>query len=78
VLLCEDAPLIRETIRGCVYREFRGPAQAVEGARIALDSGIPESARISNRETVLREHSFARRISTLMSLDMKSSGFEKK
>ena len=69
VLLCEDAPLIRETIRGCVYREFRGPSGAVELARIALESGIPDSALASNRETVLREHSFARRISTLMALD---------
>lgn len=67
-LLCEDAPLIRETIRGCVYREFRGPAQAVEAARQALAAGIPQEAQASNRETILREHSFAKRIATLMTL----------
>src|SRR5690606_646545 len=39
LLLCEDAPLIRETLRGCVYREFRGPGEAVEIARLALAEG---------------------------------------
>jgi hypothetical protein len=68
LLLCEDAPLIRETLRGCVYREFRGPGEAVEAARRALADGLPPTAQASNRDTVLLEHSFARRVSELLAL----------
>jgi hypothetical protein len=69
LLLCEDAPLVRETLRGCVYREFRGPGEAVEAARRALADGLPPGAQASNRDTVLREHAFARRVADLLSVD---------
>jgi hypothetical protein len=68
VLLGEDSPLVRETLRGCAWREFRGPGEAVEAARLALERGLPEAALAANRETVLREHSFARRVDYLLSL----------
>lgn len=69
VLACEDAPLIRETLRGCAWREFRGPAQAVEACRAALAEGLPQAALDANRATVLREHSYRRRVEYLQSLD---------
>ncbi len=68
VLLCEDAPLIRETVRGCAHLEFRGPAEAVEAARRALAEGLPQEALDANRATVLREHIYARRVAFLRSL----------
>lgn len=68
VLLCEDAPLIRETIRGCAYKEFRGAAEAVSVARQALSEGIPQATLEANRDAVLREHSFARRVAQLQAL----------
>lgn len=68
VLLCEDAPLIRETVRGCVYREFRGPAEAVEAARRALAEGLPQEALDANRAAVLYEHTYARRVRYLRAL----------
>jgi hypothetical protein len=68
VLLCEDAPLVRESIRGCAYREFRGPAEAVAAARLALSEGLPQAALDANRETALREHAYARRVEALRAL----------
>lgn len=69
VLVGEDAPLVRETIRGCAWREFRGAAEAIEACRLALAEGLPRETLESNRETVLREHGFSRRVDYLMNLD---------
>jgi hypothetical protein len=68
VLLCEDLPLVRETLRGCAYLEFRGPAEAVAAARRALETGLPEEALRANRETVLRNHTYSRRFEALRNL----------
>lgn len=70
VLAGEDAPLVRETIRGCAWREFRGPAQAVEACRAALAEGLPQAVLDANRATILREHSFRGRVEYLLSLSL--------
>jgi hypothetical protein len=70
VLLCEDAPLIRESLRGCAYREFRGAAEAVEAARATLAEGLPQETLDANRDTALREHTYARRIAYLRSINL--------
>ena len=67
-LVGEDGPLVRETLRGMAWREFRGPEEAVEACRLALASGLPAEALRSNRETVRREHGYARRVDALMDL----------
>jgi hypothetical protein len=75
LLLCEEAPLVRETLRGCVFREFRGPAEAVAAARTALADGLPDGAQAANRDTVLREHTFGRRIAALLAGDFRGKAF---
>lgn len=69
VLVCEEAPLIRETLRGMAWREFRGPGEAVEACRLSLAAGLRDEALRSNRETALREHGYARRVDFLMNLE---------
>jgi hypothetical protein len=68
LLLSEEAPLIRETLQGCVYREFRGPAEAVRAIRTALTEGFPSEALAANRDAVLRDHTFARRMTDILSI----------
>lgn len=68
MLLCEEAPMIRETLGSCHYREFRGAAGAVKAARTALHDGFSEEALASNRAIVLRDHSFARRMTEILAL----------
>jgi hypothetical protein len=68
LLLCEEAPLIRETLRGCDIREFRGPAEAVRAAKAALQEGVPDGLLAANREIALLEHSFPRRMAEILAL----------
>lgn len=68
LLLSEEAPMIRETLRGCAIKEFRGPAEAVRTARAALSEGIADETLAANRAVVLREHSFARRMAEILAL----------
>ena len=68
LLLCEEAPLIRETLRGCGISEFRGAAGAVKAAKTALSEGVSEEMLAQNREIALLEHSFPRRIAEILAL----------
>lgn len=73
MLLCEDLPLVREALRGCAWREFRGPVEAVATARRALEESLPDAASIAaallaNRETVLRLHTYAHRFEAMRNL----------
>lgn len=68
LLLCEDSPLIRETLPGCGIREFRGAAGAVKAAKTALSEGVSEEMLAQNREITLLEHSFPRRMAEILAL----------
>jgi hypothetical protein len=68
LLLCEEAPLIRESLPGAVYRSFMGSAGLVDAVRSALREGFSDSTAAANRELVLREHTFGRRISEILGL----------
>jgi hypothetical protein len=68
LLLTEEAPMIRETLRDCALREFRGPADAVRTARTALHEGISDATLAANRSVVLRDHSFTRRMTDILSI----------
>lgn len=74
LLLCEEAPLPRETLRGMVYRGFQGAAELPEAARAALAEGLPEAAQAMNREAVLRDHGYRGRLSELFSLRLSETG----
>ncbi len=65
-LLSEEAPLIRESLGPCEFREFRGPAEAVRAAKALLTEGVSESALASNRAHALAEHTFTRRMRDIM------------
>ena len=69
LLLTEEAPLIQEAIGGCVYRKFSGAGEAVRAAREALYEGIPAEALIQNRDIMLRDHTFVRRVSDILFLE---------
>lgn len=69
LLLSEEAPLIRETLKGCGYREFRGPAEAVRAARTALAEGFSAEVLRDNRAVMLRDHTFARRMADILSIE---------
>ncbi|HKP96252.1 MAG TPA: glycosyltransferase [Fibrobacteria bacterium] len=68
LLLSEEAPLIRETLKECAIREFRGPAEAVRAARTALAEGVADEVLAANRALVLRDHSFERRMREVLEL----------
>lgn len=68
LLMSEEAPMIRETLKDFTIREFRGPAEAVRVARTVLSEGIDEGALAANRTLVLRDHSFARRMTDILAL----------
>ncbi|MEO7427267.1 MAG: glycosyltransferase [Fibrobacteria bacterium] len=65
LLLSEEAPLIRETLRDCFIREFCGAGEAVRAARAILVEGIDDGILAANREAVLKDHSFAKRMADL-------------
>jgi hypothetical protein len=68
LLLSEEAPLIRETLAGCGFLEFRGPAEAGRAAKAALAEPPAEETLARNREIALSEHSFARRVADILAL----------
>ncbi len=68
LLLCEEAPLIRETLNGCGIKEFRGPAEATKAAKAALVDGVAEGLLAANRDIALLEHSFTRRMAEILAL----------
>lgn len=68
LLLSEESPMIRETLGNCSYREFRGSADAVKAARTVLRDGFPDEALAANRALILRDHSFARRMTEILAL----------
>ncbi len=68
LLMSEEAPMIRETLTGCVYREFRGAAEAARAAKAILSEGVDERQLAANRELTLREHSFPRRMGQILAL----------
>jgi hypothetical protein len=68
LLLSEEAPLIRETLAGCGFREFRGPAEAAKAAKAALAEPPAEETLARNRDIALLEHSFARRMADILAL----------
>jgi hypothetical protein len=68
LLMAEEAPMIRETLRDCAIREFRGPADAARTARNVLHDGIPDATLVANRSVVLRDHSFTRRMTDILAL----------
>ena len=68
LLLCEEAPLIRETLKGCGIKEFRGPAEAAKAAKAALVEGVAEGLLAANRDVALLEHSFPRRMAEILAL----------
>jgi hypothetical protein len=69
-LLCEEAPLLRETLAGCAYREFRGPQGAVTAVRAALLEGMPAEEAEANRALVAKEHTYAVRVAQILGLTM--------
>lgn len=68
LLLSEEAPLIQETLKDCVYREFRGPVEAVQAARKALSEGISAESLAANRAIMQRDHTFAHRMAQILAL----------
>jgi len=68
LLLSEEAPLIRETLAGCGFKEFRGPAEAGKAAKAAFSEPPAEEILARNREIALLEHSFARRMADILAL----------
>jgi hypothetical protein len=69
MLLTEEAPLLRETLRGCHFREFQGALEAVKIARTILSEGFPLENLVTNRDLMLREHSFDHRIADILGYD---------
>lgn len=68
LLMSEEAPLIRETLKHCDFVEFRGALDAGRKAKAALSEGVPSSRLATNRETALRDHSFERRMRQILTL----------
>jgi hypothetical protein len=68
LLLSEEAPLIRETLEGCGFVEFRGPLEAARAAKTALAEPPSGDVLSRNRDIALLEHSFARRMAEILSL----------
>jgi hypothetical protein len=68
LLLCEEAPLIRETLAGCGFTEFRGAAEAARAAKAAFAEPPSEDMLARNRDIALLEHSFARRMADIVAL----------
>ena len=68
LLLTEEAPLIRETLKECGFREFRGAAGAAREAKAVLAEGVAEDVLARNRDIALLEHSFARRMAEILAL----------
>ncbi|MDQ3000164.1 MAG: glycosyltransferase [Fibrobacterota bacterium] len=68
LLMTEEAPMIRETLAGMTISEFRGAAEAVRAARTALTEGVDDGLLAANRALVLRDHSFARRMTEILAL----------
>lgn len=68
LLMSEEAPLIRETLKSCDFVEFRGALDAGRKAKAALAEGVPASRLSANRETALREHSFTQRMRQILAL----------
>lgn len=68
LLMTEEAPMIRESLEGMAISEFRGAAGAVRAARAALTEGVDDGLLAANRALVLRDHSFARRMTEILAL----------
>ncbi|MDB5106877.1 MAG: CgeB family protein [Fibrobacteres bacterium] len=68
LLMTEEAPMIRETLKDCSIREFRGAAEAVRTAKAILTEGVGDAILAANREVTLRDHSFAKRMSEILAL----------
>jgi hypothetical protein len=68
LLLSEEAPLIRETLVGCRFVEFRGAAEGARTARTALAEPPADEDLARNRDIALLEHSFARRMADILAL----------
>jgi hypothetical protein len=68
LLLSEEAPLIRETLAGCRFVEFRGAAEGARAAKTALAEPPADEDLARNRDIALLEHSFARRMADILAL----------
>lgn len=68
LLLSEEAPLIRETLAGCGFVEFRGPSEAARAAKAALAEAPAEDVLARNRDIALLEHGFARRMADILAI----------
>jgi len=66
LLMSEEAPLIRETLAGCGFTEFRGPLEAARAAKAAFAEPPADETLARNREIALLEHSFARRMADIL------------
>jgi hypothetical protein len=60
--------LIRETLAGCRFVEFRGAAEGARAAKTALAEPPADEDLARNRDIALLEHSFARRMADILAL----------
>jgi hypothetical protein len=68
LLMTEEAPLIRECLKGCDIREFRGAQEAARLARTLLAEGVNDAILSANRDVALRDHSFAKRMEEILAI----------
>ncbi|MBD3393380.1 MAG: glycosyltransferase [Chitinivibrionales bacterium] len=67
-LVCEDVPQVHEVLDMCSFTTFTAPAGARDAVRRALDAFDTRAAeREANRRQVADHHTYARRVSRLVS-----------